>query len=97
MKQSLRHADNRFTGESMSYLTVSLKKEGVYQVFVVSRLVYQMFGSNKEGWENCKIIHKDGDNLNNHIFNLKPVAQREIIKTSYQKNRRVSHFARLKK
>ena len=96
MKQSVRNAENRFTGESMSYLTVSLKKEGTRKVFIVTRLVYQMFGGNKDGLESYKVIHKDGDNLNNHISNLEPVAQREIIKTSYQNNRRVSHFATLK-
>jgi hypothetical protein len=95
MKQSLRRAYNHLLNEPLLYLCISLKKKDIYSTYTVSRLVYDAFGKNITALNDKRIIHADGDNLNNHISNLRPVTQTEILKTSFKNKRRVSHFANL--
>lgn len=93
MKQNLMQSFNHYIGEPLYYLTVSLKKDGVYTTFIVSRLVYQLFGRDKDTLNTNRVIHKDGDNLNNRISNLELASQSEIEENSYKNKRRQSHFA----
>lgn len=93
MKQSKKQAYNSYIGETLDYLTVSLKMNGIYNTFLVSRLVYQAFGDNKKKLNPFLVIHNNGDNLDNHISNLRLGTQSEVHKITYQKKRRVSPFS----
>jgi hypothetical protein len=95
MKQPLQKAYNRTINETLNYLTIALKKDGVSTTYLVSRLVYETFGQHENQVTDKKIIHIDGNGLNNNISNLKPASVSEIIKSSFQKKRRISLFTGL--
>jgi NUMOD4 motif-containing protein/NUMOD1 domain-containing protein len=97
MKQGFRKAHNHYINKPSHYLTVVLNNGEVISTCLVSRLVYQAFGKDKQAIGTKSIIHKDGDNLNNHISNLIPATRTEIIKSSFSNDRRKSHFAGLSK
>jgi len=86
---------NHFINEPIYSISVTLKKEGNTKGFAVCRLVYQAFGKKEKGLATKVIMHKDGDNLNNHISNLHAATRTEIHKASYANDRRISHFADL--
>ena len=46
-----------------------LMKKGVYRKYQVSRLIAETFLPNPNGY--WFVLHMDGDNLNNHVDNLK--------------------------
>jgi hypothetical protein len=92
LKQSLRKSLNQYTGDLLKYLCISLKKEGKYKTFIVSRLVYQTFSAAKIILDKKAVIHKNGDNLDNHISNLRTSSLSEIYTESYRKKRRKSFF-----
>jgi hypothetical protein len=95
MKQTFRNSFNHYINKILYYLSVSLKKEGVYTTYIVPRLVYESFGKNKSELASKFIAHRDNDNLNNHISNLYPATQSEINIETYANNRKKSHFAGL--
>jgi len=97
MKQVFRTTDNKYIGEELKYLTVSLKKDGAYSSYTIARLVFQTFSEDRNALDTKFIIHKDGDKLNNHISNLIPATHTEVIKASYAGNRRSNHYANLTK
>lgn len=95
MKAGLKKTYNRYVDKPSYYLTVVLTNGEIRSTSLVSRLVYQAFGKDKKAIAAKSIIHKDGDNLNNHISNLLPATRTEIIKSSFSNDRRKSHFTGL--
>ncbi len=96
MKQTLAKVTNKYSSiEPMLNLTLRLKKGNAYTAFLVSRLVFDTYRSDKNPGQKTRIMHKDGDHLNNHIDNLEPGTQSDVIKKSYEDGRRQSHFAGL--
>jgi hypothetical protein len=93
MKQSSLKSYNHTVNQTLNHLAVSLKKSGSYSTRPVSRLVYQAFGKQEDAIIEKKIIHIDGNTLNNTISNLKPATQSEIVKKSILNKRRSSIFA----
>jgi hypothetical protein len=94
MKQTFRNSFNHYINKILYYLSVSLKKEGAYTTYIVSRLVYESFGQNKSELDTKFIAHIDNDNLNNHISNLYLATQTEISKETYANNRKKKPFCR---
>jgi hypothetical protein len=97
--QQLQIAHNAYLNEKVFYPTIALKNDAGYKTFTVARLVYQLFGETNGGplSENIQILHKDGDNLHNHISNLQPATFKERAQNAFQRNRAMSHFASLSK
>lgn len=95
MKQGLSKTYNNYIKKPSYYLTIVLHKGRTGSTYLVSRLVYETFGKDKHALAAKSVIHKDEDNLNNHISNLTAATQAEIKKSSYSKDRRKSHFASL--
>jgi hypothetical protein len=93
MKQIVRKTRNEYIDNTLYYLTISLKREDFSTIFLVSRLVYQAFGIDKQALGSMIIAHKDEDNLNNHISNLHPATRTEIYKESFAKGRKKNPFA----
>lgn len=97
MKQSMNKSSNRSNNNQWIYLKVGLNKEGVSAFYLVSRLVYEAFGKKKELLAERQVVHKDGNNFNNHISNLCLSARSETIKNSYSVKNRTSYFVGLTK
>jgi hypothetical protein len=82
LKQSLRKFVNQFTGDLLKYLCITLKKDGKYKTFIVSRLVYQTFSVSKILLDKKAVTHKNGDHLDNRIFNLATSSLSDIYRES---------------
>jgi hypothetical protein len=70
-KQNLSKVYNSFTKDYTEQLSLHIRYEGKNHGFVVNRLVYEAFISpiNNKG-KKPFVVHKDGDNCNNHYKNL---------------------------
>ena len=71
-------------------LTVHLRYECLSYTPLVNRLIYEGFAGRKLNYETdkLKIVHKDGDNLNNRLENLEPSNGTHIFYNTVKRNRR---------
>jgi hypothetical protein len=70
-KQNLVRSYNKYTNDYSEQLGIKLRCEGASYSFKVCRLVYELFVGPLDDENGAQyVIHKDGDNCNNHFDNL---------------------------
>jgi len=69
--QSIKGTHNEYTKKYIFSLQVILSYEGQAYHFLIHRLMYELYIGNIDfETDKLRIVHKDGDNLNNRIENL---------------------------
>ncbi|HTE23632.1 NUMOD1 domain-containing DNA-binding protein [Flavitalea sp.] len=70
-KQSIAKSYNQYTKEYSEQLRVKIRYGGINHSFMVNRLVYDLFVAPLDTVPvTALVVHKDGDNCNNHFSNL---------------------------
>ncbi|MDZ7899125.1 MAG: NUMOD1 domain-containing DNA-binding protein, partial [Arcicella sp.] len=91
ISQQLRGTHNEYTKQYYFSLQVLLSYEGQAYRFLVHRLMYELYvGSLDFETDELRIIHKDGDNLNNVVENLESSNGTTIFYKSLNNNTRPS-------